>query len=301
MATSENEHVKLAQRLTDMLCRLNEGQALDIKQLAVEHQVSTRTIQRDINQRLASALPMLDVNQYGHYVLPISYLGQLGFDDIRQFAILVGVADLFPDMDRQFLRRLLDPNAKHIYASKGQFNESGQRLKRLFEQLEPAILKRCKITLYYKGSYHLVEPYKLINHRSCWYVAAVKEDQLKAYRLSFVKELLVHDDQQPFLHQPNILDQLAAEDSIWFGQDKYEAVLKISAEVAEHFRQRTLLPQQQTLTEMADGGLLVSVRYVDTTQILPLIRYWIPHIHVVDPKGLHDELMQGLKGYCDLI
>jgi predicted DNA-binding transcriptional regulator YafY len=49
---------------------------------------------------------------------------------------------------------------------------------------------------------------------------------------------------------------------------------------------------------MADGGLLVSVRYVDTTQILPLIRYWIPHIHVVDPKSLQDELMQGLKVYC---
>ncbi len=297
MTEKDNEHVKLAQRITAMLCQLNEGKPLDSKHLALEHHVSKRTIQRDINERLAVALPMLDVNEQGHYTLPANYLGQLNFDDIRHFAMLVGVSDLFPNMDRPFLRRLLDRDAKYIYESKGQFNEDGSKFKGLFDQLETAILSHYKITLYYKGGYQLVEPYRVINHRSCWYLAAVKENKLKAYRLSFVKSLTLHTDQPVFEQDQKILEQIDAEESIWFGQDKQEAILTINAKVAEHFRLRNLLPHQQIVKEMDDGALLVSSQYVSETQIIPLIRYWIPHIHVVSPDRLRNELMNGLESY----
>jgi predicted DNA-binding transcriptional regulator YafY len=46
-----------------MLCQLNEGKALDTKQLAEQYRVSKRTIQRDINERLMVALPMLGLNE----------------------------------------------------------------------------------------------------------------------------------------------------------------------------------------------------------------------------------------------
>jgi predicted DNA-binding transcriptional regulator YafY len=96
MTDNENEHVKLAQRITDMLCQLNEGKALDTKQLAEQYGVSKRTIQRDINERLMVALPMLGLNEQGLYALPDNYLGQLNDDDIRHFSMLSGVSDLFP-------------------------------------------------------------------------------------------------------------------------------------------------------------------------------------------------------------
>ena len=98
MANEENEHVKLAQRITDMLCQLNEGKALDTKQLAEKYEVSRRTLQRDINERLMVALPMLGLNEQGLYTLPDNYLGQLNDDDIRHFSMLSGVSDLFPNM-----------------------------------------------------------------------------------------------------------------------------------------------------------------------------------------------------------
>ncbi|MEC8057830.1 MAG: WYL domain-containing protein [Pseudomonadota bacterium] len=296
MTKKESEHVRVAQRITSMLCQLNEGKALNTNELAREHQVSRRTVQRDINERLAVVLP-LDLNEHGHYILPSGYLGQLNFDDIRHFAMLVGVSDLFPNMDRQFLRRLLDKDAKHIYASKGQFNEDGSKFKGLFDQIEPAILDQHKVTLYYKGSYQLVEPYRIINHRSCWYLAAVKESKLRAYRLSFVKGLTVHIDQPVFEQDQKILEQIDAEESIWFGQDKQEAILTINAKVAEYFRLRNLLPYQQIVKEMDDGSLLVSSQYVSETQIISLIRYWIPHIHVVSPDCLRNELINSLNGY----
>jgi hypothetical protein len=67
------------------------------------------------------------------------------------------------------------------------------------------------------------------------------------------------------------LKQLETEESIWFGQDKQEAILTISAEVADHFRQRSLLPHQQIVKEMDNGGLLMSSQYVSSVQLLSLI------------------------------
>jgi predicted DNA-binding transcriptional regulator YafY len=109
--------------------------------------------------------------------------------------------------------------------------------------------------------------------------------------------LTIHDNQPSFQHSKEILKQLETEESIWFGQDKQEAILTISAEVADHFRQRSLLPHQQIVKEMDNGGLLMSSQYVSSVQLLSLIRYWMPHIHVVSPESLQSELMDGLKGY----
>lgn len=32
-------------------------------------------------------------------------------------------------------------------------------------------------------------------------------------------------------------------------------------------------------------------------QLLPLIRFWIPHVKIINPKGLQEELEIGLKEY----
>lgn len=47
-----NQHDKLAVRLGMILTGLFSGKRLHIDELANEHNVTTRTIQRDINQRL---------------------------------------------------------------------------------------------------------------------------------------------------------------------------------------------------------------------------------------------------------
>ena len=32
-------------------------------------------------------------------------------------------------------------------------------------------------------------------------------------------------------------------------------------------------------------------------QILPIVRYWIPHIHVISPEGLQADLENQLRAY----
>ena len=60
-----------------------------------EFNVTKRTIQRDILERL-SYLPIKRDNNF--YYLEEYYLGKLNFEDIKNFAILSGIKELYPSL-----------------------------------------------------------------------------------------------------------------------------------------------------------------------------------------------------------
>jgi predicted DNA-binding transcriptional regulator YafY len=292
MGTKTNE--LLAHRLADMLYRLNQGETLDPKQLAEHYRTSVRTVYRDLTERFAY-LPIQKV-EHG-YRLDTSYLGKLDFQDIKHFAALSGVVGMFPSFDRDFLRQLLDSRASLAYASKGQSFEDASLFKHLFELLKPAIVDRMHISFVYKDKRRHVEPYKLIHHRGCWYLAAVHQGILKAYRLSKVSDVQVRADLPVFTHDQAIVDQLKHEDSIWFGLQKQEVILSVDHSVASYFKARALLPDQQIIKHLNDGGLLVSSQMVNSLQILPLVRYWMPHLKIISPEPLKRELEDGIRTF----
>lgn len=51
-ASSASKGEKLAQRLSQILARLHQGDAVDKHQLAQDFQVDVRTIERDLGERL---------------------------------------------------------------------------------------------------------------------------------------------------------------------------------------------------------------------------------------------------------
>ena len=58
----KHDYDKILTRLILILSRLNDGEALSVKELAEEFNVSTRTLQRDFNERL-SAFPVYQDKQ----------------------------------------------------------------------------------------------------------------------------------------------------------------------------------------------------------------------------------------------
>jgi len=48
----KHNYDKILTRLTNILSKLNDGEALSVKELAEEFNVSSKTIQRDFNERL---------------------------------------------------------------------------------------------------------------------------------------------------------------------------------------------------------------------------------------------------------
>lgn len=274
------------------------GYQLSIKELASEFGVSTRTISRDFD-RINTYLPLLQDNENKKFYLDLNYLGKIAPKDIRNFAQLSGISHLYPSLDMSFLRELLDSRAHQIYSAKGYSFEDASQFKELFKVLGKAIQEQRQIGFLYKGESRLVQPYRLIHHHGSWYLAAVRKDQLRTYRISHIQLMHATHEYPQFIPDQDIVKVVEDDDSIWFGQDKQEIILSIDSQVAFYFKQRSILPEQQIVRELGDGGLLVSSKINHDMQLLPLIRFWIPHLKIVNPERLQDEMEKGLKEYLE--
>lgn len=290
-------HDTLVYRLAQMLVKLNQGEKLNPQALANEFGVNLRTIQRDLNVRFAY-LPLQKTE--GYYHLDPTFLGKLSTKDVDRFAGLAGVGGLFPSLSDDFLRDIFDARIQAAVMVKGHNYENMAGKEAAFRSLEQAIVGRQHIAFdYQKDSglkpYTGVAPYKLINHKGIWYLAARDGEKLKAFSFAKIENLRVLESRFPA--DPNIDKHLAEEDGIWLNDDKKEIVVKIDREVAGYFKRRKLIANQVIEKELEDGGLIISTKVGHPNQVVPIVRYWIPHIRIISPEGLQAEMEKELTEY----
>jgi predicted DNA-binding transcriptional regulator YafY len=293
-------HDTLVFRLAQMLVKLNQGEKLDPQALAEEFGVNLRTIQRDLNERFA----YLPLDKTGNcYHLNPTFLGKLSTRDIERFAGLAGVRGLFPSLSDDFLRDIFDTRIQSALLVKGHHYENIAGKEALFQQLEQAIVSRRPISFHYRKdegdkSYADVEPYKMVNHKGIWYLAGKDGGKLKTFSFTKIERLRIAETH--FEADLTVDRTLADEDGIWLGEEKKEIVLKIAKEVAGYFKRRKLIANQIIEKELEDGGLIVSAKVGHPNQVIPIVRYWIPHVRIISPEGLQAEMEREIQSYLGL-
>jgi len=297
---SKNIHDTLVYRLAQTLVKLNQGERLDPKALADEFAVNMRTIQRDLNERFAY-LPIEKTD--GKYHLNPTYLGKLNTKDIDRFASLAGISGLFPSLADDFLRDIFDSRLQSALLVKGHHYENLAGKEELFRELERAIVARRQVSFEYEKQegpkfFSSVSPYKLVNHKGIWYLAAYDSDKLKSFSLTKIKHLTTLTEH--FVWDETLDNQIAEEDGIWLTEQKQEIVIQVRAEVADYFKRRRLIAHQVIEKELSDGGLIISTKVGHINQVLPIVRYWIPHLRIISPDGLQAELEKGLANYLGM-
>ncbi len=294
---TNNHHDTLVYRLAQMLVKLNQGEKLEPHALAEEFGVNLRTIQRDLNERFAY-LPLEKIE--GRYQLDPTFLGKISIKDIHRFASLAGVKGLFPSLANDFLRDIFDSRVQSALLVKGHNYENIGDKGALFKDLEKAIIAHRHVSFSYQKAeglktYQAVAPYKLVNHKGIWYLVAQDGEKLKSFSITKLSTLLTQDTF--FEWDANIDNQLTEDDGIWLSDAKQEVVLKVRAEVAGYFKRRKLIANQVIEKELEDGGLIISAKIGHTNQILPIVRYWIPHIRIISPEELQVEIDKSLNEY----
>lgn len=294
-------HDTLVYRLAQILVKLNQGEKLDPQTLADEFGVNLRTVQRDLNVRFAY-LPLQKSD--GRYHLDPAYLGKLNTRDIERFAGLAGVRGLFPALSDDFLGDIFDSRLQSAFLVKGHSYEDLAGKADEFRLLERAIIARRRVTFDYTKEdvtrqYVGVAPLKLINHKGIWYLVARDSDKLKTFAFAKIERPTRLDSS--FNHDPEVERMLKAEDGIWLGEEKKEIVFKIAREAAGYFKRRKLIANQVIEKELEDGGLIVSAKIGHVNQVLPIVRYWIPHIRIISPEGLQDEMEKEMRGYLERV
>jgi predicted DNA-binding transcriptional regulator YafY len=289
-------HDTLVRRLVMILIKLNQGEKLDPRQLAHEFDVNLRTVQRDINERF-SYLPLEKSD--GKYYLNPAFLGKLALKDIERFASLAGVAGLFPTLSEDFLREIFDARIQSALLIKGHHYEDLRGKEESFKKLEQAIFARAIVSFYYQGAdsskAYDVEPYRLVNNKGVWYLAARHSDKLKTFSFSKIEGLLV-SEQKYHLNQ-SVNDKLELEEGVWLSEQPTEIVLKVDKAIAPYFKRRKLIANQVIEKELVDGSLILSAKVGHHKQVVPIVKYWIPHIRVISPDGLQEEIDAELRGY----
>ncbi|WP_051243935.1 helix-turn-helix transcriptional regulator [Azohydromonas australica] len=288
-----SDHDALARRLALLLMKLNHGERVGPSALAAELGVSAATLRRDLARRLAF-LPL--ERERGGWRLDAAFAGRLGTRDIEQLAALAAVRGALPG--DELARELFEARVQRAILA----GAAPQERHALARPLEDAIVAHRRIgfeLLKDEGlvqAYAGIEPYRLLRHKGAWYLAARDRGQFKTFSLARMRALRV--SRESFSPDPGTERQLADEDTLW--QARQRVLLRIDAQAAPHFRRRKLIASQKIEQALEDGSLVVSLQAAHAGQVLPIVRYWMPHLRILSPEAWQAELEQGLAQYLGL-
>ncbi|WP_304350225.1 YafY family protein [Comamonas testosteroni] len=291
LASSVSKGEKLAQRLSQILARLHQGDVLDKHQLAQDFQVDVRTIERDLGERL---IGIVERSAAGQWQLTHSSRSSVPAKHLHGYARISGTEHLFPDNSlRYLLEQLHTPEPQRTTHVQAIAHEDLRPRMQEFMQLQVAIKHKHPCGFDYKGKARNVKPYKLIHKNGIWYLAAEEGGKLKNFSIALIQSLQV-DEKSHFEPKHTHEEYIDAKDDVWFTEGTTEVLLRVAPKAAHYFMRRSLLPQQQHRQD-SDGSLLVSARINHIQQLLPVVRYWLPHVRIVQPVELEQELIVGMR------
>ncbi|MDL0114967.1 YafY family transcriptional regulator [Campylobacter felis] len=284
------EYDKLGTRLVQILLNFNNGESVSVEELAQEFNVDTRTIQRDLNQRL-SFMPIKREN--GKYTLESFALGQLSFKDIQNFAAISGISDLYPRLDKNFISDILSQKINTILKIK---NEGFQRVDyELFENLSVAILNHNVLNFDYKNKQRSVKPYKLVNYKGIWYLLADENGKLKHFNFSKILKLDVKNEK--FIPNEAFKKQIQNDQNVWLGEGR-EVLLRLDKKAKEYFFRKEILTNYKIIDEDETSYTLsTQVSYED--EFLNFIKQWIPYVKIIAPLELKNKVKDILRKYLE--
>ncbi|MEA3552935.1 MAG: WYL domain-containing transcriptional regulator [Campylobacterota bacterium] len=299
----KHDYDKILTRLTTILKRLNDGEALSIKDLAEEFNVSTRTIQRDFNERLIS-FPITQINKKWQMEDGFKIEKSADVEDSVVLDIIEkiteGIGGKFATKSNKLLGKIKNKEYNPIY-TKLNIEDISDKLKEI-QLLESAIKEKKIVSCNYKLAdkvYDLsLKPLKIANYEGFWYLISLdsRNDRLKKYYLKDITNIKVTDD--IFITDTKLDRLLEKSISVWFQKDVEPFAVKLFAnEIATKFFKRRPIPTQSIESLSEDGTMEFIVKITHEMEILPIVKYWIPHLQVIEPSWIRDIIKDDLEKY----
>ena len=298
----KHDYDKILTRLTIILARLNDGEALSVKELAEEFNVSTRTLQRDFNERL-SAFPVYQDKrrwkmQDGFRVEKTkSIQEELVLDIIEKMTESIG--GKFATTSHKLLSKIRNEDFNPIY-TKLNIEDISNRFDDI-QLIEKAIKNQTELECSYKndreGTFRAnIQPLKIVNYEGFWYLVAFRDGYVQKYYIKTLSN--IQTTAKTFTVDENIEDLLENSINIWFRSDIEPFEVKIYADaVATKYFKRRALPTQIIETLSEDGTMEFLVTITDEMEIIPIVKYWLPHLRVSEPSWISEMIDEDLEDY----
>ncbi|QDF28545.1 helix-turn-helix transcriptional regulator [Halarcobacter anaerophilus] len=305
----KHDYDKILYRLTTIWARLREGEILSTNELAIEFNVSAKTIQRDFNERLIHLFP---IEKIGHkwrvkqgYDIDktLDYEDEIVLDILNEFGS--SMSSLISKRVNNLFKKISNEHTNPIY-SRIEIEDLYDKLD-LIKALQGAIEQNLQVEFYHKKKYRYIEPIKITTFEGYWYLYGkdVQVDKLKTFYIKDISNL--NTTNKKFIVEPNAIKIIDNAINIWFNpQNKpFEVHLKANANIAKYFIRRPLSKTQRVVQFYDDGSLLLSVYVTSELEILSEVKKWIPNLFILNPakivKKLRDETIEFQKKQMDLL
>lgn len=297
----KHDYDKTLTRLINILNILNAGAGVATKDLAEEFNVSVRTIQRDLSERLAM-FPLYSDKGKWYFIEGYTLEKNLSAEDTLILKIMdkfaESVGDSFYRRTKKLLAKITHEQDSPIY-TKLNIEDVSTNLAEL-KQLEDAISKQFWVSFEYQSSAATYEvkarPLKIINYDGFWYLLAIHKDIVKKYYLKGILKVSVSTEK--FEIARDIGKLLKDSTNVWFEGDSeaFEVQLQVSNEVAKYLIRKPCSPTQQIIKE-TKTYTEISVFVSHEMEIFPTIKRWLPDIKVLSPSTMADKLRVMLERY----
>lgn len=292
----KHDYDKILYRLTTIWQRLREGEVLSVKELSIEFNVSTKTIQRDFNERLAPKLP---IEKTGHkwkvqdgFNLDknLSFEEDLVLDILKELANTMGSS--FSSKTSNLFSKLQNSHENPIF-SKIEIEDISKKTD-IIKKLQDAIKEKKEVEFFYKGVNRFTQPYKITTFEGFWYLYANDKvsNKFKTYYIKDIKKLILST--QTFEVDKKAIKKLQDAVNIWFepNADSFEVKLLASNDIAKYFKRRPLSSSQIITKEHKDGSIELALTITSEREILNELKKWQPSLLVLEPKKLAKKYLE---------
>lgn len=300
----KHDYDKILTRLTIILARLNDGESLSVKELAEEFNVSTRTLQRDFNERL-SGFPVYQDKR--RWVMQDDFRiektksieEQLVLDIIEKMTENIG--GKFATTSHKLLSKIKNEDFNPIY-TKLNIEDISDRFDDI-QLMEKAIKDKTELECSYEndreGNFRTtVQPLKIVNYEGFWYMVALRDNRVQKYYIKTLSN--IQNTSTTFTVEENIEELLENSINIWFKSDIEPFQVRLYAdEVATKYFKRRALPTQSIETLSEDGTMEFVVTITDEMEIIPIVKYWLPHLRVLEPDWINEMIDEDLEVYLN--
>ena len=284
-----HDYDKILTRLTIILQRLYEGESLSVSDLAEEFNVSSKTIQRDFNERLIRFPIEKDGRKWrmqkGYNITKERTPEEmLVIEMLENIAQSIGAG--FGSKARHLFSKLQNHSNNPIY-SKTIIEDISESLD-LFNKIEKAIAENLIVMFNYNNKVRHVRPYKIVSFEGYWYLYAeeILTNMLKTFYFKDISHIDVTDD--TFEINPKAHRILERSINAWFepNSEYFEVVLNASPEIAKYFERRPIATTQRIVKIYDDGSMDIALLATSDREILHEIKKWMPDLIIVSPKEL---------------
>ncbi|MBI5875784.1 MAG: transcriptional regulator [Deltaproteobacteria bacterium] len=322
-----DDRAKKLHRLLSILRMLDSRARCTPKTLAEKFDTSDRTIQRDISDLNSANFSIVFVKEENTYRFtdPDYTLrdldlnkDELGFLLIgRQFAHNLGKP--FEKACQSLLRKARkDTGIKtserikgieeksHFWVDMDQMEEF-EKVEKQYNAINEAMDRKQEIEILYKAMKNQEEtrrryaPYGLFFHEGLWYVIGYcrLRDEIRIFALDCIKEIRVTNEPYTIPDDFDINEYFKPGWRMRRYGAPVEVVLKFSERYARWIKRRKWHPTQ-VIEEQKNDSIIFKVRVEGTVELKWWIYHWIPHVEVLSPPELKQEMIEEMKAMLEV-